>query len=422
MTALWQQRPSTLCVFLRCSIKKYRDEMSQSIAIWGATGSIGQQTLDVIRLYPDEFEVVALTARSTSDQLIRSCEEFKPKFAVVQDHAVSELVSKLKEINSDVTALSYQDHCALTEIYGVDTTVTAVSGAAGLGSVVESVCAGNRVLIANKEPVVMLGRLLKDLVQKHGTTVLPVDSELNAIFQCSGGLSGQHYQPFHKIAGLRRILLTGSGGPFLETDLDALRHVTPQQAVAHPVWSMGAKISVDSATMMNKGLEIIEVRWFFDTPPDKIEIVVHPQGIVHSMVEYEDGSVLAQLGSPDMRIPISNTLFWPDRRSSGAEYLNMTQLSGLKFQKPDFIRYPCLEIAHAVAKAGGTSAAVMNASNEEAVAAFLSSKIEFSDIAALVRECVDRLGDQRVESIEQVQDVDLKARAVTKESIHKIYF
>ena len=394
--------------------------MSRSIAIWGATGSIGQQTLDVIRRHPHEFEVFALTARSASDQLIRSCEEFRPRFAVVRDHAVSELVSKLKGVNSKTAVLSYRDQSALTEIYAAQVTVTAVTGAAGLDSVVESIRAGSRVLIANKEPVVMLGRLLQDLIHKHGTAVLPVDSELNAIFQCSGGLSGGQFQPFQKIAGLRRILLTGSGGPFLKTDLDALIHVTPQQAVAHPIWSMGAKISVDSATMMNKGLEIIEVRWFFDTPPEKIKVVVHPQGIVHSMVEYEDGSVLAQLGSPDMRIPISNTLFWPDRRSSGAEFLNLTQLSGLNFQKPDFIRYPCLKLAHAVARAGGTSAAVMNASNEEAVAAFLSSKIHFPCIARVVRESVERLGDHRVESIEHIQAADAQARIVARESIQKM--
>ncbi len=393
--------------------------MSQTVAIWGATGSIGQQALNVIRRHPEEFAIVALTARSASDQLVRSCLEFKPKFAVVHPNAVSELIAKLDGTSSTVTVLSDQNRSVISEIYSVDITITAITGAAGLESTVESVRAGNRVLIANKEPVVVLGKLLRNLVHRYGTTILPVDSEHNAIFQCSESATENRYLPFQKIDGLRRILLTGSGGPFLTIELEALKDVTPQQAVAHPVWSMGAKISVDSATMMNKGLEIMEARWLFDTPPEQIEVVIHPQGIVHSMIEYEDGSILAQMGTPDMRIPLANTLFWPNRRTSGAQFLEITQLSSLTFQAPDFQRYPCLQLAHNVSKAGGTSAAVMNAANEEAVSAFLASKVRFTSISEIVHECVDQLGDQEVESIEHVQAIDQEARSVSFESIQK---
>jgi len=391
--------------------------MSETVAIWGSTGSVGQQTLDVIRRHPGHFQVFALAGRSASDQMVSQCREFDPKFAVVQSQFADDLTQKLQSVNSSVKVITDQNESAMAEIYAVDVTVTAVTGAAGLESTIASVQAGNRVLIANKEPVVMLGSLLRELVRKHGTTVLPVDSEHNAIFQCSEGEAGRQFQSFFRIEGLRRILLTGSGGPFLNTEIDLLRDVTAQQAVAHPVWSMGAKISVDSATMMNKGLEIIEARWLFDASPEMIQVVVHPQGIIHSMVEYQDGSVLAQMGTPDMRIPIANTLFWPHRRSSGAEFLDIFQLRELSFHPPDFVRFPCLKLAHDVARAGGTSAAVMNAANEEAVAAFLKSKIRFTSIADVVVECVDLLGDQPVDGIEQVKSLDAQARLVSADLI-----
>ena len=390
----------------------------KTVTILGATGSVGQQTLDVLRSYTGDFDVVALTARSASDVLVSLCAEFNPVYAVVESEAVSELEQKFKHRQLETAVLSAQDQQAMSPVFEVDITVTAVTGAAGLRSTLQAVRTGNTVLVVNKEPVVMLGPILHQEVRQHGTTILPVDSEHNAIFQCSASATGSRYEPFFPIPGLRRILLAGTGGPFLKASLDSLKDITPEQAVAHPIWNMGAKISVDSATMMNKGLEIIEARWLFDTSASQIDVVVHRQGIVHSMVEFLDGSIIAQMATPDMRIPIANAMFWPERKRSGAEYLDLFNIKGLTFEPPDFERFPCLKLAQEVSMAGGTSATVMNAANEVAVNAFLSSRIRFTQISSIVHHSVDTLGDERVENIEQIVEIDTIARKIASKLLN----
>ncbi len=391
----------------------------RTVLILGATGSIGQQTLDVVRLHPDDFKVTTLTARTASETLIRTCHEFRPEHVVVEDGEVGKLESELsdRKISADIVPSSELENCQ--HLFDVDVTVTGVTGAAGLRPTLQAVRAGKTVLVVNKEPVVMLGPMLHQEVRKYGTTILPVDSEHNAIFQCSGSATGERYEPFFPIPGLRRILLAGTGGPFRETDLDLLKNITPEQAVAHPIWNMGAKISVDSATMMNKGLEIIEARWLFDADADQVQVVVHPQGIVHSMVEYLDGSVIAQLGMPDMRIPIANALFWPERKESGAPFLDLTSISALTFEPPNFDRFPCLRLAEEVVRKGGTSATVMNAANEIAVDAFLSHRIRFTEISDLIEKCVDRLGDEKVENIEKILEIDTITRQIAGQYVEQ---
>ena len=384
----------------------------RTITILGATGSVGRQTLDVVRHHPEDFSIVALTARSASDTMVSLCREFKPDYAVVESDQTRVLQAQLQGGNVRTEVISSTELQHSPQIFDVDITVTGVTGAAGLRPTLQAVQAGKTVLVVNKEPVVMLGPMLHQEVRRYGTTILPVDSEHNAIFQCSASATAERYEPFHPIPGLRRILLIGTGGPFRQHDPESLQDITPEQAVAHPVWNMGAKISVDSATMMNKGLEIIEARWLFDAEPGQIDVMVHPQGIVHSMVEFQDGSIIAQLGTPDMRIPIANALFWPERKSSGAPFLDLTETAGLTFEPPDFKRFPCLKLAADVVRAGGTSATVMNAANEVAVDAFLAGRLRFTDIARLAHMCVDRLGDQPVESIDSILEIDTITRKV----------
>ena len=387
-----------------------RQDVTRTITILGATGSVGQQTLDVVRLHREQFKVCTLTARSASDRLVNNCDEFRPEFAVVGDEQVSTLQKEFvdRNISTEVVPSSELENCQ--HLFEVDLTVTGVSGAAGLRPTLQAVRAGRTVLVVNKEPVVMLGAMLHQEVRKYGTTILPVDSEHNAIFQCSGSATGDPYEPFHPIPGLRKILLAGTGGPFRNLNLDLLEAVTPEQAMAHPVWNMGAKISIDSATMMNKGLEIIEARWLFDAKPEQIDVVVHPQGIVHSMVEYVDGSVIAQMATPDMRIPIGNALFWPERKDNGATILDLTTLNGLTFEKPDFKRFPCLKLAHEVVNTDGTAATAMNAANEKAVDAFMNGRLKFTDIFSVVQKCVDKLGDEKIDNIEKIFEIDTIAR------------
>ncbi len=393
----------------------------RTLTVLGATGSIGQQTLDIVRRYPEEFRIRALTARRGSDALARLCREFEPEFAVVScAHEATLLRGKLNAVNRSIEVLADGCESESDSIYDADVTVTSIVGAAGLKSTLRAVQAGNTVLVTNKEPVVMLGPILRNEVRRHGTTIIPVDSEHNAIFQCCFSHERKHYECFYPIAGLRRILLTGSGGPFRSTSLNALRDVTPEQAVAHPVWSMGPKISVDSATMMNKGLEIIEARWLFDTPVAQIDVVVHPQGIVHSMVEYLDGSLLAQMGTPDMRIPLSFGLFWPRRLPSGAARLDVFNMPAMNFEPPNFERFPCLKIASEVAECEGTAPTVMNAANEVAVEAFLDARIHFTDISTVVAYCVDRLGNSAGESIDQVMEADQIAREIANEKVSQL--
>ena len=392
--------------------------MTKKLTILGATGSIGQQTLDIVRQHADEFEVCALTAMRGSDTLAKLCGEFKPSYAVVgSDEEALALRSKLSSAKLSTQILVDRNQSELQPIYDVEVVVTSIVGAAGLPSTIRAIEAGSTVLITNKEPVVMLGSILREEVRKHGATVVPVDSEHNAIFQCCSSKTGDRYECFSPIDGLQRILLTGSGGPFRTIDLKRLPEITPEQAVAHPIWSMGPKISVDSATMMNKGLEIIEARWLFDTPVNQIDVVIHSQGIVHSMVEYLDGSVLAQMATPDMRVPLTFGLFWPRRMQSGADRLNVFDMAEMSFEPPDYERFPCLALARTVADSQGTAPTVLNAANEIAVAAFLDSKIRYTDIYSVIAECVDTMGDQRSESIAQVLEVDRLARSIAKQKI-----
>ena len=393
----------------------------KTITILGATGSIGRQTLDIVRMHPNHFEVLTLTAKSASDDFAKLCIEFNPKYALVESVEFEiELRSKLEDCNLRTRIFANFDQPELEPIFDADVTVTAISGSAGLNSTLRSIKTGKTVLIANKEPIVMLGSILRDEVRKHGTTIIPVDSEHNAIFQCSSTCTEKRYQCFQAIDGLRRVLLTGTGGPFLTRKLESLNDVTPEQTVAHPVWDMGLKISVDSATMMNKGLELIEARWLFDANINQIDIVIHPQGIVHSMVEYLDGSIVANLGQPDMRVPLAYGMFWPERQRSGANWLDLFNLPDLQFEPPDFNRFPCLKLAYEVAKSDCTAATVMNAANEVAVAAFLAGKIRFPDIATVVFRAVDMKSGKKTDTISQILEIDADARQNASESVKQL--
>lgn len=369
----------------------------QQITVLGATGSVGLSTLDVIARHPERYQVFALTGFSRLSELLALCIRHKPRFAVVPTAAVA------RTLQADLRAAGLETHvlvgegglCEVSAHPEVDTVLAAIVGAAGLRPTLAAVEAGKKVLLANKEALVMSGALFMQAVRRSGAVLLPIDSEHNAIFQClpshsPGGLVG---------AGVRRILLTGSGGPFRQTPLSQLHDVTPDQACAHPKWSMGRKISVDSATLMNKGLELIEACWLFDARPSQVEVVIHPQSVVHSLVDYVDGSVLAQLGNPDMRTPISHALAWPQRIDSGVAPLNLFDVARLDFEVPDDIRFPCLGLARQVAQVGGTAPALLNAANEVAVQAFLDRRIGFTHIA----ECIDHVLDK--EPVAQAKDL-----------------
>ncbi len=393
----------------------------RTLTILGATGSIGQQTLEVVRLHRDKFSVCALTAMRGSKSLAKLCHEFEPDFALVaSNQEAARLRDRLNGGHLQTQVLVDHNQAELDPVYSADVVVTSIVGAAGLQPTLRAIRAGNQVLITNKEPVVMLGAMLRDEVRKSGANVIPVDSEHNAIFQCCSSKTGGHYECFFPVHGLKRILLTGSGGPFRSVDINTLKDITPEQAVAHPVWNMGPKISVDSATMMNKGLEIIEARWLFDTPASQIDVVVHPQGTVHSMVEYSDGSVLAQMGTPDMRIPLTFGLFWPDRMASGAPRLDIFTLAAMSFEPPDYARFPCLKIAREIAACEGTAPTVMNAANEVAVDAFLTRRIRFTDIYEVIAACVEQMGNEPSDSIERIVEVDRLARGIAESRIIRL--
>ncbi len=378
------------------------------ITILGATGSIGVSTLEVIAAQKDRFKVVALTANSQVDRLFQQCQVFEPEFAVMVDvDAAQQLESKINKAGLAIQVRQGLDGLIeVATLSQTDYVMAAIVGGAGLLPTLAAAEAGKRVLLANKEALVMSGRLFMDAVQKNGAELLPIDSEHNAIFQC---MPDNHRQGLAAV-GVRKILLTGSGGPFRNTPLDELGRVTPDQACAHPNWNMGRKISVDSATMMNKGLELIEACWLFDTPPDNIEIVVHPQSIIHSMVEYIDGSVLAQMGMPDMRIPIAHALAWPQRMESGVERLDFFACGQLDFQKPDYDRFPCLRLAKEAIRTGGTMPAVLNAANEVAVQAFLDQKLSFTRIAGLVEDVMHTVDSGNADSLDLILEADARAR------------
>lgn len=387
----------------------------RSITVLGATGSIGMSTLDVIQRHPDRYSVFALTAHTQIDRLLMLCERFRPRFAVVDDLAAARGLAARLEAQSCPTRVLHGPQ-ALIEVSNdpdVDVVMAAIVGAAGLLPTLAAARAGKQVLLANKEALVMSGALFMDAVRFGGAHLLPIDSEHNAVFQClPAGYDGNLDR-----AGVRRILLTASGGPFRLAPLASLATVTPDQACAHPNWVMGRKISVDSATMMNKGLEVIEARWLFDAPPERIDVVIHPQSVIHSMVEYVDGSVVAQLGNPDMRTPIAHALAFPERIDSGVPSLDLFGISKLTFEKPDLQRFPCLELAYAALRQGGGAAAVLNAANEAAVAAFLGGYLAYPSIARVISATLERAAGLSVESIEAVIETDQRARAIARAQI-----
>lgn len=353
----------------------------QTLTVLGCTGSIGTSTLDVVRRHPDRYRVFALCAHSQVDKLFEQCVEFRPRYAVLRDSRLADGLAQRchaagleTEVRHGVEAL-----VELASAPDVDTVMAAIVGAAGLEPTLAAARAGKKILLANKEALVMAGELFMHAVRDHGATLLPVDSEHNAIFQSLPADFQRGLEP----CGVRRILLTASGGPFRRTPLTDLAAVTPEAACAHPNWVMGRKISVDSATMMNKGLEVIEAHWLFACPPERIQVVVHPQSVIHSMVEYADGSILAQLGNPDMRTPIAHALAYPERIEAGVASLDLFQIARLDFEAPDFDRFPCLRLAYDALASGGTAPAILNAANEVAVQAFLDGRLPFLGIPAL---------------------------------------
>jgi 1-deoxy-D-xylulose-5-phosphate reductoisomerase len=387
----------------------------QRITILGSTGSIGTNTLDVVARHPDKFQVHALTANRQVDLLFRQCREFKPKYAVLLDErAASQLQLQVREAGLSTEVLS--GSAALERVAvlpEVDTVMAAIVGAAGLQPTLAAARAGKKILLANKEILVMAGNVFMEAVRTNDSVLLPIDSEHNAIFQTlprdyDGNLAGN---------GVRRILLTASGGPFRNTPLSELHDVTPQQACAHPNWVMGRKISVDSATMMNKGLEVIEAHWLFGASADDIQVVVHPQSVIHSLVEYVDGSVLAQLGNPDMRTPIAYGLAYPERITSGVAALDLFKVAKLDFIAPDFDRFPCLELAYQALRAAGTAPAVLNAANEVAVEAFLGGQISFLDIPRVIASVLSALPVNAVNSLDDVLGADAEARRTAMQKI-----
>ncbi len=378
----------------------------RNLTVLGATGTIGVNTLDVVARHPERFRVVALSGQNQIDRLAAQCRQFQPRYAVVLDADKAMALQGLlagtpTEVLCGMEALEFVS--ALPE---VDSVMAAIVGAAGLRPALAAARAGKRVLLANKETLVMAGRFFMEAVREHHATLLPIDSEHNAVFQSLPADYDGH--PAHH--GVRRILLTASGGPFRTRAVATLKDVTPEEAVAHPNWVMGKKISVDSASMMNKGLEVIEARWLFNARPDQIEVVIHPQSIVHSMVEYLDGSVLAQLSNPDMRTPIAHSLAYPERVEAGVTWLDLAKLGQLTFEAPDFARFPCLKLAYQALEAGAAAPAVLNAANEIAVAAFLDRRIPYLGIAASLEAVLGRLAGLAADSLDDLMSADAAAR------------
>ncbi|CAA0078606.1 1-deoxy-D-xylulose 5-phosphate reductoisomerase [Zhongshania aliphaticivorans] len=391
----------------------------QSVAVLGSTGSIGVSTLDVLARHPERYSVYALTANRSLDALFQQVEMFSPHFAVVADTSLaSKFSERIAEAGLSTEVLSGEEGlCRVAS--QADVTMAAIVGAAGLMPTMAAVEAGKKVLLANKEALVMAGPLFMEAVQRYGATLLPIDSEHNAIFQClpAAGQAAEKVGLASK--GVQRILLTGSGGPFRATPLAELAEVTPDQACAHPNWSMGRKISVDSATMMNKGLELIEACWLFHTDAANIDIIVHPQSVIHSMVEYIDGSVLAQLGNPDMRTPIAHALAWPERIASGVAGLDIITQARLDFEAPDEVRFPCLRLAREAALRAGTAPAVLNAANEVAVDAFLNGHLSFVSIPVVIEEVMGQVEIVEPHSLRDVQNADQQSRACAMDIIAK---
>ncbi|MFU2058550.1 1-deoxy-D-xylulose-5-phosphate reductoisomerase [Avibacterium volantium] len=390
-------------------------QKQQKLVILGSTGSIGTSTLSVIEHNPEKYQAFALVGGRNVQLMVEQCVKFQPTFAALDDEsAAKNLKEKLTALGLRTQVLSGQKAiCELAAHSEADQVMAAIVGAAGLLPTLSAVKAGKRVLLANKESLVTCGQLFIDEVKKNHAQLLPVDSEHNAIFQSLPPQAQEKigFCPLQEL-GISKIVLTGSGGPFRYTDLSEFDQITPEQAVAHPNWSMGKKISVDSATMMNKGLEYIEARWLFNASADEMEVIIHPQSIIHSMVRYIDGSVIAQMGNPDMRTPIAETMAYPQRTFAGVAPLDFYQLNGLTFLAPDYQRYPCLKLAIDAFAAGQYATTAMNAANEISVEAFLNRQIKFTDIAKVNTQVVEKISPQQIQSIDDVLDVDKKARAL----------
>ena len=388
----------------------------QRITILGATGSIGASTLDVLARHPARYRVYALSAHGRVEELADACRRVKPARAVVGTAEAAGRLSQLLAGQDIQVDHGEQALCEIASSPDTDTVMAAIVGAAGLAPTLAAARAGKKVLLANKEALVMSGQLFMDAVREHGATLLPIDSEHNAIFQSLPATYARDPQA----AGVAKILLTASGGPFLQRAVETLEAVTPDEACKHPNWVMGRKISVDSATMMNKGLEVIEAHWLFGAPADLIEVVIHPQSVIHSMVSYTDGSVLAQLGNPDMRTPIAHALAFPERIASGVPQLDLTAMAALQFHQPDFERFPCLKLAFDALRAGGTAPALLNAANEVAVQSFLAREIGFRHIDRVIAEVMDAVPHGPAPSIEAVLAQDARARAAAQDVIARL--
>jgi 1-deoxy-D-xylulose-5-phosphate reductoisomerase len=397
------------------------DLITRNLCILGSTGSIGVNTLDVVRAHPEQFKVSALTAGRQIERLAEQCLEFRPKIAVVRSAEDARSLRGLLEGKGLSIAVHHGEAGLITAVSEseCDTVMAAIVGAAGLLPTLRAAELGKRVLLANKESLVMSGDIFMNAAIRGGAELLPIDSEHNAIFQCLPPhfTSPKNTTRMKERLGVEEIWLTASGGPFRSTPIDQLANITPDQACAHPNWVMGRKISVDSATMMNKGLEVIEAHWLFGLPLEQIKVLIHPESVVHSMVRYRDGSVMAQLGQPDMRTPIAFGLAWPNRIDAGVAPLNLTQLSGLHFTEPDLQRFPCLALAFAAARQGGTSPTVLNAANEIAVAAFLEGHLPYLKIAQAVEFALNQLPSQKAGSLDEVLTVDRDARLRTRDWI-----
>jgi len=388
----------------------------QGITVLGATGSIGESTLKVLASHKDRYKVVALSAHSNFNRLAEQCNEFQARYAVIDDPALAKpLQSALDDLGCRSEVLAGRQ--ALSDVVRLDETevvMAAIVGAAGLEPTLDAVQAGKRLLLANKESMVIAGELFRKAASEHATTIIPVDSEHNALFQ----VLPENFASGLENVGVEKLILTASGGPFLHTERSTLANITPDEACNHPNWDMGRKISVDSATLMNKGLEVIEARWLFNARPDQIEVIVHPQSIVHSMVSYRDGSVLAQLGMPDMRTPIAHALAWPDRIEAGVERLNLAEQGKLEFYPPDLESFPGLGLAFEVLQAGDNAAVIFNAANEIAVAAFLTERIGFLQIPSVVSAALDACETGKIGNLDEVLEYDRLAREATNRIIH----
>jgi 1-deoxy-D-xylulose-5-phosphate reductoisomerase len=394
----------------------------QQITVLGATGSIGVSTLDVLSRHKDKYSVFALTADKRWQLLALQCLQHQPRYAVlVSDLHAADLEAELRKHQCQTQVLTGLDALAqVASAAEVDVVMAAIVGAAGLLPTMAAVKSGKKVLLANKESLVMAGGLFTQAVTENNATLLPIDSEHNAIFQCLPHQRSTDLALGPQACGVRKILLTASGGPFRNTPLNELAQVTPEQACAHPNWSMGRKISVDSATMLNKGLELIEACWLFNAKPEQIQVVIHPQSVIHSMVEYVDGSVLAQMGNPDMRTPIAHALAWPERMESGVTSLDLIATARLDFSAPDYQRFPCLALAEQAAKTGGTAPALLNAANEVAVEEFLNHRLGFNQIASVIASVMEKIAITEPSDLAHVQAADAEARRLATQLITQL--